>query len=200
MTGVPHRSQRRSGLRAPVHRHLFAVREAPLEELEEEPLVPAVVLGVAGDYLGVEVEHGAHLPELAAHMLDVGHRPLVRMNTPVYGGILGREPEGVEAYREEDPISPHPHEARPRVRGRHGVPVPDVQIPARVREHRERVVLGLVGIFVRLVQTALGPALLPAALDGYGIVISFRRRLAHERLLRVKGWGGSRPGKARRTL
>src|ERR671917_1985143 len=122
------------------------------------------------------------------------------MNTPVDRRVLGRQPEGVEAYGEEDPVAAHPHEARPCIRGRHGIPVPDVQIPARVREHRKRVVLGLVGIFVRLVQTALGPALLPAALEGYGIVISFRRRLAHERLLRLRAWGSARPGKTRRTL
>ena len=63
--------QRRLVLGAPVDRGLLAVREPLLEELEEEPLVPAVVLGRARDDLGGEVEHRPHLPELPAHVLYV---------------------------------------------------------------------------------------------------------------------------------
>ncbi len=52
----------RAVVRTPVDRRLRAVGEAGLQELQEEPLVPAVVVGVAGDDLGAPVERGAHLP------------------------------------------------------------------------------------------------------------------------------------------
>src|ERR671910_774860 len=166
----------------------------------EEPLVPAVVLGVAGHDLGVEVEHRAHLPELAAHPLDVRVGPFAGLYAPLDRGVLGRQPEGVEAYREEHPEAVHPHKARSGVRGRHRVPVPDVQITTRVREHRDRVVLGLALVLVGLVQAALGPPLLPAAFEVRGIVCLSLFRLAHERLLLLSAWGDSRSGEIRAGL
>src|SRR5215208_6332335 len=192
--------QRRVVPGAPVDRSFCAVRQSLLEELHEEPLVPAVVLRVAGHDLGVEVEHRAHLPELAAHALDVRVGPFAGLYAPLDRGVLGGQPEGVEAYREEHPEAVHPHKARSGVRGRHRVPVPDVQITTRVREHRERVVLGLALVLVGLVQAALGPPLLPAAFEIRGVVCSSLFRLAHERLLRLRAWGGSRSGEIRAEL
>src|SRR5215208_2657630 len=189
--------QRRVVPGAPVDRSFCAVRQSLLEELHEEPLVPAVVLMVAGHDLGVEVEHRAHLPELAAHALDVRVGPFAGLYAPLDRGVLGGQPEGVEAYREEHPEAVHPHKARSGVRGRHRVPVPDVQITTRVREHRERVVLGLALVLVGLVQAALGPPLLPAAFEIRGVVCPSLFRLAHERLLRLTAWGGSRSGEIR---
>ena len=155
---------------APVDGRLLAVGQPLLEELDEEPLVPTVVLGVAGHDLGIEVEHGAHLPELRAHPLDVRVGPLTGLDAPLDRRVLGRQPESVEAYREEDPVSVHPHKAGPRIRRRHRVPVPDVQVTARVGEHGQRVVLRLALVLVGLVQAGLGPPLLPAAFEGRGIV------------------------------
>src|SRR5215216_3816093 len=192
--------QRRVVPGAPVDRSFCAVRQSLLEELHEEPLVPAVVLRVAGHNLRVEVEHRAHLPELAAHPLDVRVGPFAGLYAPLYRGVLGRQPEGVEAYREEHPVAVHPHKARSGVRGRHRVPVPHVQIPTRVREHGERVVLGLALVLVGLVKAALGPPLLPAAFEVRGSVCPSLFRLAHERLLRLRAWGGSRSGEFRAGL
>src|SRR5918995_228691 len=192
--------QRRVVLRAPVDRGFLTVRQTLLEELHEEPLVPAVVLGVAGHDLGVEVEHRAHLLELAAHLLDVRVGPFAGLYAPLDRCVLGGQPEGVEAYREEHPVAVHPHKARSGVRGRHRVPVPDVQITTRVREHRERIVLGLALVLVDLVQAALGPPLLPAAFEVRGIVCLSLFRLAHERLLLLSAWGDSRSGEIRAGL
>ena len=67
--------------------------------------------------------------DLAAHAVDVGHRPLVRVDVVADRGVLRRQPEGVEAYGKKDVVAAHAHEARLRVRRRHRVPVPDVQVP-----------------------------------------------------------------------
>src|SRR5215203_5709487 len=192
--------QRRVVLRTPVDRGFLAVRQSLLEELHEEPLVPAVVFWVVGHDLRVEVEHRAHLPELAAHPLDVRVGPFAGLYAPLDRCVLGGQPEGVEAYREEHPVAAHPHKARSGVRGRHRVPVPDMQITTGVREHRERVVLGLALVLVGLVQAALGPPLLPAAFEVRGIVYLSLFRLAHERLLLLSAWGDSRSGKIRAGL
>src|SRR5215218_2195574 len=96
--------QRRVVPGAPVDGGLHAVGEALLEELEEEPLVPAVVIRVAGDNLGVKVEHRAHLLELPAHPLYVRVGPLAGLDAALDRRVLGRKPEGVEPDRKEHPV------------------------------------------------------------------------------------------------
>ncbi len=96
---------------APVDFGLFAVREAGLEHPEEEPLVPAVVVGQAGGDLGGPVVAEAHAAHLLAHVGDVGERPLARGDVVFEGGVFGGETEGVPAHGVEDVRAAHPHEA-----------------------------------------------------------------------------------------
>ena len=190
MTGVPQRQQTRFDaldllarqrhlvLRAPVDRGHRAVGQAALEEPQEEPLVPLVVLGLAGDDLGVPVERRAHRAQLAAHVLDVAHRPDARVDVARDRGVLGRQPERVEADREEDVVAVHPPEARDRVGRRLDVPVPDVQVARRVRVHREQVELAPARVVeVGVVRARLVPARLPARLD-LGRVVALDARAA----------------------
>src|SRR5690606_41705455 len=64
---------------------LLLVGQPLLEELDEEPLCPLVVFRVAGDGLALPVEHRAHALELLAHVLDVGIRPLLRVDFALDG-------------------------------------------------------------------------------------------------------------------
>ena len=158
-------------VRAPIDRRLGAIGQALLHELEEQPLVPAVVLGVRGHDLGIPREGRAHRPELAAHVLDVRHRPRERVAAVLDGGVLRGQAEGIEADREEHVVAVHPPIAGERVRRRDDVPVADVQVARRIRVHREQVVLGLAAVAqVRVVQAELRPLRLPARLDGAGVV------------------------------
>ncbi len=158
-------------VRAPVDRRLLPIGQARLQELQEEPLVPAVVGRVGGDDLGFPCERGAHRAELAAHGLDVRHRPGERVPTAPDGRVLGRQPEGIEADRKEHVEAVHPPVAGERIARGDDVPMPDVQVTGRIRVHRQEVVLGLRGVVeVGLVQTELGPARLPARLDGRRVV------------------------------
>ncbi len=126
--------------RAPVRGRLGAVSEAHSEQLDEPPLRPPVVLGRRGVDLAVPVEHRAHALELSAHALDVRHRPVVGVQPAAFDGrVLGRQAEGVEADGEEHVVPAHAAVARQRIGGRHREPVPDVQVPRGVREHRQRV-------------------------------------------------------------
>jgi hypothetical protein len=57
--------------RAPVHGRTAAIREAALEHADEQPLVPFVVLGVAGGELALPGVADAEALQLAFHVRDV---------------------------------------------------------------------------------------------------------------------------------
>ena len=142
-----------------------------LVELEEPPLGPAVVLRVGGGELAIPVEARAHLLQLAAHRLHVLVGPLLGVRLVLDRGVLRGQAEGVEAEREEHVVALHPLPARRRVARRHRVPVPDVQIPAGVGQHREEEVgLALVRVG-RAVEAVDRPAPPPARLDLARVVV-----------------------------
>ncbi len=156
---------------APVDRRLLAVGQAGLQEAQEQPLVPAVEVGVGRDHLVVPAEGGAHGPELAAHLVDVLHRPRERVATVLDGRVLGRQPEGIEADGEEHVQAVHPPEAGQGIGRGHDVPVADVQVARRVRVHRQQVMPRLARVGeVRVVEARIGPALLPGGLDRRRVV------------------------------
>ena len=157
----------------PVDERLLAVGQALLEHLHEEPLVPLVVLRVAGDDALRPVEHRAHLLELLRHAVDALVREACRVHGGVAcargldGGVLCRKAEGVVAHGEEDVEAAHALVARCGVGWRLGVPVTYVQVARRVRVHGEEVVLRSdVVVQVDLVEAFFAPALLPLLLDG----------------------------------
>ncbi len=157
-------------VRAPVDRRLGSIGQPGLQEPQEQPLVPLVVLGIAGHDLRRPVEGGAHRPELAAHVVDVAHRPFARVEAALDRGVLGRQPEGVEADRQEDVLAVHPLEPGEGVGRRDDVPVADVQVARRVRIHRQQVVAIAGRGQVRVVHAELVPARLPARLEGARVV------------------------------
>ena len=80
-------------VRAPVHRCFLAVGEAGLEELQEEPLRPAVVLRLVRRDLAIPVDRPAEPTHLGADRSDVPLGYLPWMPTAPDGGVLGRQPE-----------------------------------------------------------------------------------------------------------
>ena len=158
---------------APVRGGVGAVGEALLIELEEEPLVPAVVLRQAADDLAVPVERRSHGAELAAHPLDVRHRPLEGVRAVLDRRVLGGQPEGVEAHGRHNVAAPHPHEAGVGVVGGVAVPVPDVQVARRVGVHRQRVPLRTRVVVGGVVEPVVVPAAAPLLFYGARFV---RRR------------------------
>ena len=105
-------------------------------------------------------------PELAAHLLDVRHRPLAGVDAALDRGVLGGQPERVEADRQEHVVPVHPPVAGDGVRGGHDVPVADVQRPRRVRVHRQQVeARPRVIVEIRVVEAEIGPLRLPRGFD-----------------------------------
>ena len=150
--------------RAPVGGREIAVGQAGLQELEEYPLVPPVVLGDAGHQLAVPVVERAHRAELPAHLFYVAQGPPSRMDSTLDRGVLGVQAEGIEPHRMQDVIALHPHEPGVGVRARHGVPVADVEVARRVRVHGELVPLGARVVVPDLVEPVRVPTVLPLRL------------------------------------
>src|SRR5690606_22530160 len=72
--------------RIPVHLGFLLVDQALFEQAAEEPLLPAVVVGVAGGDLAIPVVGVAELLQLAAHVGDVLVSPLGRRHLVLHGG------------------------------------------------------------------------------------------------------------------
>ena len=82
----------------PLDRRLPAVGEAGLEEAQEDPLRPAVVVGLAGRDLARPVDRPAHASHLPPDRLDVALRDRARMAAFADRGVLRVKPEGVVAH------------------------------------------------------------------------------------------------------
>ena len=160
----------RLAARAPVHRRGVAVDQALLPHLEEDPLAPLVVLGVAGVEHAVVVIGEAHAAHGLGGLVDVLVRPDARLRVVLDGGVLRGQAEGVVAHGVQ-----HVEAAHAGLAG-HGVAdgvvagVAHVQVAGGVREHLEHVLLGLARVLFGLVELVGLPGRLPLGLDGLGVV------------------------------
>ena len=163
--------QRRITARAEIDRRKLAIDKAHLVHFHKEPLGPAIVAGQAGHSLAPPVKHRSHGPELLAHVLDVLDRPFVGMDAALAGCVLSRQAKGIKAHRKEHIVPVHAQIACPRIRRRHGIPVPNVQVPTGIGQHGHRIVLFLSRIDVRVIQLVLVPFFLPLWFDRGRIVL-----------------------------
>ena len=154
----------------PVGGGLGAVGETALVQLQEPPLRPAVVVRVAGNDLAIPVEAGAHGAQLLAHAFDVAVGPLLRVDAALDGGVLGGQPEGIEADWKEHVVALHAPVAGGGITGSDGVPVARVQVAGGVGEHGEHVP-GRTLVVVANAVDAIGlPACAPLRFDSLRIV------------------------------
>jgi hypothetical protein len=183
---VDHLFVRENGLivRAPLDGRLPAVGEPALKEAQEEPLRPAVVLGLVAGEHAIPVDRPAHPLHLRADRGDVPLGHLARMPALADGGVLGREPERVEAHRPEHGEAHAPPVVRDDLAQHVVAHVPHVELAGGVRKHLEHVRLagllrgtGLAG--VRDVEGAFAPPyVLPLLLDRLRVV-PLHRSLFH---------------------
>ena len=120
---------------------LLAVGDAPLEHAQEEPLVPAVVLGVAGGDLAAPGVAEAQPLELALHARDVLARPLLGVDAALDGGVLRGQAEGVPADGVQDVEAAHPLVAGHHVGDAVVADVADVDVARGVGQHLQAVEL-----------------------------------------------------------
>ena len=162
-------------LRAPLDGRLVAVGQPALEEPQEDPLRPAVVLGLRGRDLARPVDRPPHALHLAADRLDVAVRDLARVAALLDRRVLGVQAERVVPHRAQDRGALAPPDVREDVAERVVEDVPHVELAGGVREHLEDVRRGRVRrgrqVRVRDLERALvGPHGLPLGLDGPGVV------------------------------
>ena len=164
-------------VRTPLDRGLLAVGEAALEELEEDPLGPAVVAGLVRAELARPVDRDPPLPELALERGDRARGRLPRVLARLDRVVLGGQPERVVAHRVQDPRAVAAPEVGDRVADRVGLEMPHVRLAARVGQHLQHVRRRPLVRLVRDLPGALAlPDRLPARLDRARVVAA----LAHE--------------------
>ncbi len=163
-------------LGAPLDSGLGPVGEAALEELQEDPLGPAVVLGLVGGELARPVDRDPPGAELLAEGLD---RPPGRDAGRLAGldrVVLGGQAEGVVAHRVDHLEAVAAAEVGDRVADRVALEVADVGLTRGVGQHLEHVGLRLGGVEAgiagirHLPGLLLGPDGLPARLDLFRVV------------------------------
>ena len=139
-------------LGAPLHRRLGAVGEAALEQLEEDPLGPAVVRGLVGGELAASSRSRCPSAGTAA---EGGDRAARSRRRGVLAGldrvVLGRQAEGVVAHRVDDLEAVAAPVVGDRVADRVDLQMADVGLARRVGQHLQHVALRL----VRVVEAGL---------------------------------------------
>ena len=93
--------------RVPVHCLGLAVGNAFFEHFQEHPLIPAVVVGLAGRDFARPVEGEAERLHLSLHVGDVGVRPFGRCHFFSDGSVFSWQAEGVPAHRGHDVHAAH---------------------------------------------------------------------------------------------
>src|SRR5512133_1558051 len=93
---------------APVDLALLAVGQSLLVKLEEEPLVPAVVIRQAGGDFALPVVGKAKALHLLLHESNVAESPLSRRALVLDRGVFRRKAERVPTHGMEDIVTAHP--------------------------------------------------------------------------------------------
>ncbi len=151
---------------APLDGGLGAIGQAALEELEEDPLRPAVVARLVGPELARPVDRDPPLAELALEGGDRRVRGLARVLAGADRVVLGRQPEGVVAHGMQHAHPVTAAEVGDGVADRVVLQVPDVRLAAGVGQHLEHVgLLAPVGLVGHLPGVLVVPDALPARLD-----------------------------------
>ena len=127
--------------RVPVDPRLAAIGQPPVEQPREKPLLPAVIVHLAGGELALPVVGVAEALQLAFHLRDVVRGPLLRRDAAVARGVLGGQAESVPAHRLQHILAEHALVAADDIADGVVADMPHVQLPAGVRKHGQAVKL-----------------------------------------------------------
>ena len=92
----------------PVDRCVLPVGQTAIEQLQEQPLGPAVVIAVAGGLLTVPVDRQAEAIQLRSHLIDVAIGPIAGINVAFDCSIFGGKTEGIPSHRVQHRAATHP--------------------------------------------------------------------------------------------
>ena len=159
--------------RVPIDCLRLLVGDALLEHAQEQPLVPAVVVRLAGGELAFPVDGQAQRLQLALHVGDVAVGPLRRRHLVLDGGVLSWQTEGVPAHRLQHIEAARGVPARQHIADGVVADVPHVQLARGIGEHRQAVIAALARdrrVLDGTKSVVRGPVLLGGGLDGVGLV------------------------------
>ncbi len=145
--------------------------DAGFQHLQEQPLVPLVVVGRAGGDFPAPVDGQAHGLHLRLHVRDVVVGPLRRRHLVLHRRVFRRQAEGVPAHRHQYVHALHAQLAREHVVDGVVAHMPHVQLAAGVGQHRAGVELLLARVLDDAVGIARAPVLLRDAFDLGGDVL-----------------------------
>ena len=139
--------------------------------LQEEPLIPPVVLGQASRNFTRPVVSESEAVHLRLHRGNVLKRPLPRRRVVLDRRILGGQSERIPSHGMQHVVAVHPHVARQSVADRVIADVSHVQRARRVGKHLQHVVLRLSRIGFRGIERRIAlPAVKPLLLDALRVV------------------------------
>jgi len=148
--------------RVPVDDLRATLGDARVQHLQEQPLVPLVVLGRTGGDLAAPVDGQPHRLHLALHVGDVVVGPLRRRHLVLHRRVLGRQAERIPAHGHQHVHALHAQVAREHVVDGVVAHMPHVQLAAGVRQHRAGVEL----LAARILRHTVGIARVPGGLRG----------------------------------
>ncbi len=134
--------------RATLPRADLAIRAGPfesrivpgIENLQENPLRPAIVIGIGRGKLTAPVVAEAKHLQLPSEIVDVFVSLNSRMSSGLNGIFFGGQSKGIPAHGMEDFFAQHPGIAADDIGGRVTFRVPDVQsFPGRIGKHVQNV-------------------------------------------------------------
>jgi hypothetical protein len=147
--------------RAPVHGRAPPVSQPALEHPDEQPLVPAVVLGIAGRDLSSPGVADAEPLQLPLHVGDVLARPLLGVEIVLDRGVLGGQPERVPAEGMQYVEALHSLQPGDDVTNHVITNVTDVRVTRGIGEHLETIELRSRRVGRDFERLGLCPSLLP---------------------------------------
>ena len=152
--------------RVPVHHRVLAVDQALFQQLQEQPLLPSVIVRPAGGQLARPVIGKAQPLQLAAHVVDVRFGPFRGRHALLDRRVLGRQTEGVPAHGLQHIAPAHALVAGDHVADAVVAHMTHVQPAAGVREHAQAVELVLIGRLADRKAIMLRPVLLGCGFYG----------------------------------
>ncbi len=163
---------------APVDRGFFAIGESLLVEVEEPPLCPAVVVGVAGGDLARPVVAKAETFNLTGEVGDVCVGGLVGVDACLDRVVLRGQTEGIPAHGVEDLLAVHARLATDDVGRGVALGVSDVETcTTGIRKHIQHVVFFFFGILLCFKEFFLSPVFLPLGFDLLVLVLHKSARI-----------------------
>src|SRR5271168_807072 len=135
--------QHSATFRTPIYAALLAVSEAAFEHAQKKPLVPAIVFGLTGGDFAPPVIAEAEAAQRTLEFGDVIVGPDARMRVVLDGSVFGGQAEGVPAHGVKNVEAAHALDAGDDVADRVIAHVPHVHGAGGIRQHFQRVILGL---------------------------------------------------------